>query len=174
MTGRSKSFCRNFLTRSEMTAHLCCKSAKISLHPSGSGCCQSCAERWSRKIRQQNGENVMIRVNDVRPTDADLNEYRERGYWITPKLLPDDQIEQLRKEVNRIFEYDYDRDIYPFDRVYVYDLKSPELRKVNNGWWLNDNIRSLVLSPNLGALVAPFMETNEVRVWHDQVVVKPG
>ncbi|MFA7345545.1 MAG: phytanoyl-CoA dioxygenase family protein [Terrimicrobiaceae bacterium] len=116
----------------------------------------------------------MIKVNEVRPTDADLNEYRERGYWITPKLLPDDQIEQLRKEVDRIFKYDYDRDIYPFDRVYTYDLNSPELRKVNNGWWLNDNIRSLVLSQKLGALVAPLMETDEVRIWHDQVVVKPG
>ena len=116
----------------------------------------------------------MIAVNDVVPTGADLSEYRERGYWITSKLLHDEQITQLRKEVNRVFEYDYDRDIYPFDRVYSYDLESPELRKVNNGWWLNDNIRSLVLSPELGALVAPLMETDEVRIWHDQVVLKPG
>jgi len=116
----------------------------------------------------------MIKVNNVRVTDADLKEYRERGYWTTPKLVEDDQIALLRKEVDRIFEYDYDRDIYPFDRVYSYDLKSPALRKVNNGWWLNDNIRSFVLSPQLGAVVAPLMETDEVRIWHDQVVVKPG
>jgi ectoine hydroxylase-related dioxygenase (phytanoyl-CoA dioxygenase family) len=116
----------------------------------------------------------MIEVNDVQCNAAALQEYRERGYVITAKLLADDQIAWLREAAERIFRYDYDRDLYPFDRVYSYDLASPELRKINNGWWLNDDIRSLVLSPKLGALVAPLMETDEVRVWHDQVVVKPG
>lgn len=116
----------------------------------------------------------MIKVNRVEITGADIEEYRQRGYWITPKLLPDDQIERLRAAFDRIFRYDYDRDIYPFDRVYVYNLESPELRKVNNGWWLNDDVRSLVLSPKLGYIVAQFMDTDEVRIWHDQVVAKPG
>ena len=44
----------------------------------------------------------MIKVDNVIPTEAEPNEYRERGYWITPKLLDDDQIKLLRKEVNRI------------------------------------------------------------------------
>jgi hypothetical protein len=116
----------------------------------------------------------MIKVSDVRPSGADREEYRERGYWITPTLLASDQIVRLRIAVERLFRCDYDRDIYPFDRVYSYDLNSPELRKVNNGWWLNDDIRSLVLSPKLAAVVAPLMDAGEVRIWHDQVVLKPG
>ena len=116
----------------------------------------------------------MIKVNDVHVGEAELAEYRQRGYWITPKLLRDDQIARLRKAVDRIFQLDYDRELYPFDRVYTYNLASPELRKVNNGWWLNDDIRSFVLSPKLGSIVAPLMETNETWIWHDQVVVKPG
>ena len=116
----------------------------------------------------------MIKVNDIQVTDADVEEYRQRGYWITPKLLEDDQISRLRAAFDRIFRYDYDRDIYPFDRVYIYDLDNPALRKVNNGWWLNNDIRSAVLSPKLGYVVARLMETDEVRIWHDQAVSKPG
>ena len=45
----------------------------------------------------------MIKVNDIQVTDADLKEYRERGYWTTPKLLQDDQIaaDELPRQVER-------------------------------------------------------------------------
>src|SRR5690606_18387366 len=77
-------------------------------------------------------------------------------------------------EFDRIFRKDYDHDIYPYDRVYEYDLSSPALRKVNNGWWLNDVIREVVTSATLGKLIADLTGQQGIRVWHDQVVVKPG
>jgi len=116
----------------------------------------------------------MIRVEEVRFSKAELAEYRERGYLVTPRLIGDEAIGRLCRAADRLFELDYDRPLYPFDRLYHYDLSSLELRKVNNGWWLDDEVRSLVLSPKLGAMVAPLMEAAGVRVWHDQVVSKPG
>ncbi len=116
----------------------------------------------------------MIAIEDVGLSNQQHAEYRERGYLVTPKLLGDEALARLRRAVDRLFEVDYDRPLYPFDRVYAYDLASPELRKVNNGWWLSDDIRSLVLSPKLAAMVAPLMDASEVRIWHDQAVSKPG
>jgi hypothetical protein len=49
-----------------------------------------------------------------------------------------------------------------------------QLRKINNSWWLNETIRSVALSPVLGAMAAKLMGTEEVRLWHDQAIWKPG
>jgi ectoine hydroxylase-related dioxygenase (phytanoyl-CoA dioxygenase family) len=43
-----------------------------------------------------------------------------------------------------------------------------------NGWWINEAIREIVLSPKIGRIGARLMGTDEVRLWHDQVLYKPG
>jgi ectoine hydroxylase-related dioxygenase (phytanoyl-CoA dioxygenase family) len=106
--------------------------------------------------------------------DSAVDEYRERGYWISPRVFNDEYIAVLRHEVDRLFELDWDRDIYPSYRDVDWDVNSTVLRRVVNGWWLNDTIRSCVTSPLLGYAASRFMETDEVRLWQDQIVVKPG
>ena len=114
----------------------------------------------------------MIGINNISLEARDLNTYREKGYLITSKIFEDSEIEKLKRSFHRIFENDYDRDIYPFDRVYNHGIDNNLLLKLNNGWWINDEIRSVTLSPKIGQIMAFFMETPEVRVWHDQVVLK--
>ena len=48
------------------------------------------------------------------------------------------------------------------------------VRQQCNAFWLNDDIRALTTSPLLGAIGARFMGVEEVRLWHDQAVTKPG
>ena len=48
------------------------------------------------------------------------------------------------------------------------------LRKLDNGWWINDEIRKTVTDPFIGELTADLLETDEIRLWHDQVIYKPG
>jgi hypothetical protein len=117
---------------------------------------------------------MTVKTRTVTVSESDVQVYQEKGYWVSPVLLDTSEIEKLRKAFNRIFLEDFDRELYPFDRVYNWDLQSPQLRKLNNGWWLNDDVRSVVLSPKLGCVAARLMQTDEVRVWHDQVVIKPG
>ncbi len=47
-------------------------------------------------------------------------------------------------------------------------------RKVNNSWWVNDAVKKVVLSPAIGEVAAKLLRTNEIRLWHDQVIAKPG
>jgi hypothetical protein len=45
---------------------------------------------------------------------------------------------------------------------------------VNNSWWVNDAVKKVVLSPAIGEAAAKLLRTNEIRLWHDQVIAKPG
>lgn len=117
---------------------------------------------------------MQIDVNETNVSQADVNEYRERGYWITPQLIEPGDVVKLRNAFDRIFHKDYDYDVFPADRVYSYDFEKPDLMKVNNGWWLNEEVRSVVLSSKLGKMISDLSGEAEIRIWHDQVVSKPG
>jgi hypothetical protein len=45
---------------------------------------------------------------------------------------------------------------------------------VNNAWWVNDAVKKVGLSPAIGEAAAKLLRTNEIRLWHDQVIAKPG
>lgn len=107
-------------------------------------------------------------------TEEDLRTYREKGYWISPKLIDDDQIERLRQAQERIWRGDYDGDGYPPYGPWRNSRNPFQIRKLDNGWWINDEVKALVTSPVIGKLAAALMDTDEVRLWHDQVIYKPG
>lgn len=107
-------------------------------------------------------------------TEQDLQSYKDKGYWISPKLLDDEQIEKLRAAHDRIWAGDYDGDGYNYYGFW----KSPDdplkIRKLDNAWWINDEVSKTVTDPVIGEIAAFLMETDEVRLWHDQVIYKPG
>ena len=46
-----------------------------------------------------------------------------QGNWISLKILDELQIGRLSKALERVFQGDFDRDIYSYDREQVYPLK---------------------------------------------------
>lgn len=111
-----------------------------------------------------------------RPTESDIAAFHERGYLITPKILDDDQIVRLRAAMDRMFGGEIDGDGWYFDSDQRRDISEDpaQILKFTNGWWINDEVRALVTGPALGEIVAALLNTEEVRLWHDQVVKKPG
>jgi ectoine hydroxylase-related dioxygenase (phytanoyl-CoA dioxygenase family) len=106
-------------------------------------------------------------------TEADKTTFERDGYWISPKILDDNQIEKLRKAHDRVWSAEYDGDGMPMNPYRP--LANPDaLRKLDNGWWINDEIRSTVTDPLIGELVADLLHVDETRLWHDQVILKPG
>lgn len=106
-------------------------------------------------------------------TPEDKATFDRDGYWISPKLLTDEQIAQLRQAHERIWASDFDGDGGPMG----YMVKNPNpdaLRKLDNGWWVNDAVRETVTSPHIGELAADLLGEDEIRLWHDQVIYKPG
>lgn len=106
-------------------------------------------------------------------TDAVVEEYWERGYWRSPKLFDDEQIELLRAAHERFWKRDLDSDNPSQYGLTQIDLNSAKVRQDCNGWWVNDEIRRAVTHPILGAIGARLMKVNTVRLWHDQVIYKP-
>jgi hypothetical protein len=118
----------------------------------------------------------MVTIDDIDRivTDEVLAEYRERGYWISPKLFDDDQIERLRRAHERLWAGQHD---HPVPSVYGFmarDLDTPKVRQQCDAFWFNDEIRRAVLSPILGGIGARLMGVDSVRLWHDQAIWKPG
>lgn len=108
-------------------------------------------------------------------TEQDLASYHEKGYWISPKLFDDESIETMRLEFDRIWSGANDGDGF---------LSKPEqqkipadptaIRKIDACWWINDRVLKMATDPAIGKIAAVLMDTQEVRLWHDQIVVKPG
>ena len=112
---------------------------------------------------------VMIHV-----TEANVAEYQQRGYWISPALIDNDQITELRAACDSIFAGSSDFDCPPYRNNRRFDLQSKDLRRQINGWWSNTTIRKFLFQSAAGSIAASLMGNVEAQLWHDQVVCKPG
>src|ERR1700733_7983115 len=106
-------------------------------------------------------------------TTADKERFDQDGYWISPKLLDDETIERLRGAHERIWKKDYDGAGMPLHGFQLSDNPFA-LRKFDNGWGIKDEGGSVVTDPNLGHMAAELLNEDSIRLWHDQVIYKPG
>jgi len=109
-------------------------------------------------------------------TDDDLAIYRERGHWISPVLYSEAEIAEMRTAVMDVCSGHKE----PGSRYWLgsgpdeIDPQSPRITQVCNAWWVNKRMREAALDPRIGSIGAQFMGTDEVRLWHDQAIHKPG
>lgn len=103
-----------------------------------------------------------------------LAEYRERGYWRSPRLFDAQTTARLRRAHRRLWAGDFDHPIASQYGPPGEESDRAAVRQQCNAFWLNDDIRAVTTSPLLGAIGARLMGVAEVRLWHDQAVKKPG
>lgn len=103
-----------------------------------------------------------------------LAEYRERGYWRSPRLFDAQTTARLRRAHRRLWAGDFDHPIASQYGPPGEESDRAAVRQQCNAFWLNDDIRAVTTSPLLGAIGARLMGVDEVRLWHDQAVKKPG
>jgi ectoine hydroxylase-related dioxygenase (phytanoyl-CoA dioxygenase family) len=118
-------------------------------------------------------EEMEVELNKPLVTEEDRLFYEENGYWISPKLIDDDRIERLIRAMERVWAGDFDGDGFPLTE-WVSNGDPLQLRKVDNAWWINDEIRDMVTDSILGEIAAGLLGTDEVRLWYDQIIHKPG
>jgi hypothetical protein len=118
---------------------------------------------------------IEIKLHPVDVTEEDVRMFNEKGYWLAPKMLDDQDIALLRKELDRVFKGEVDSGASPYEYHYWFKAvtkhhnNSPDVRKINNAWWVNQAIRCVALSPEIGAIAAKLLDTPQIRLWHDQV-----
>lgn len=66
---------------------------------------------------------------------------------------------------------DYDGDGYPLTEWFKSGNPN-KLRKIDNTWWINYEVRDMETDPLLGEVTAALLGTDEVRLWYDQIIYK--
>ena len=110
------------------------------------------------------------------PSSEDVAFYRTHGYWISPPLFSSDEIDEVLYGVERFYAGDYD--FHLVDRLDNFSGWKPE---DGDGLRLNDyvslrnrELSDVALHRLIGAIGARLSDSRTVRLWHDQLIYKPG
>jgi len=110
------------------------------------------------------------------PNTADLAFYREHGWWISPRIVSDHDLAVAQESADRY--YAGERDMPWPGQVYPDCGWKPEngpgLRKNDYATLEMRGLSVLMRTPLLGATAALLAEVDSVRLWHDQLLYKPG
>ena len=108
------------------------------------------------------------------PTESDVAFYEEHGYYVSPKVLPDELIDAAMVGAERHWAGDRD---WPLPITSGFgDWKpadGPGLRNSEYTALQTREIRALVEYPIIGAIAARLARSPEIRLWDDQLVSKP-
>ncbi len=96
-----------------------------------------------------------VNVDELITAEA-LTEYRERGYWVSPRLFSAEQIAKMREAQERMWRGEHDSEIPSQYGAREVEPGSPDVRQQCNAFWLSDVIRKVTTSPLLGAIGARF------------------
>jgi len=108
------------------------------------------------------------------PSESDVRFFEKNGYWLAGKLVDDERLERLREAMDQVYAGQFETGVAPWDGGWKPGDDPAKLRKTNNTHWANATLRQLATDPTLGAIAARLMRTEEVRLWHDQLLYKPG
>ncbi len=98
--------------------------------------------------------------------------YARDGYWIAPVLFDAAEVARFREAAALVAGGTFGR-----GRAPTLSLPSEpterDLRKIDNAWWADDDLAGLATDPRLGEIAAALLEAGEVRLWQDQLLLKP-
>jgi hypothetical protein len=113
-------------------------------------------------------------IDALLPTDEDVALYRERGYHVTGKVLPDEVMDDAVRGAERHFTGERDFHL-PIVGGFS-DWKPGDPEDIRNSEFValqNAQIRALAFQPIIGAIAARLAGSDTIRMWDDQLVWKP-
>lgn len=117
----------------------------------------------------------MTVVNEKLLPSADEVEFFQReGYWLGPRVVEDERIEKLRRAMDRVYACEYQTGKPPWSSSWKPGDDPSALRKTDNSHWSDLTLRELALDATIGAMCARLLQVDEIRLWHDQLLYKPG
>lgn len=107
------------------------------------------------------------------PAPDDIRFFADNGYWIAPRVFDDEMVASARVHGARVLAGQYDRNEAP---QIIYPVSDPHkgLRKIDNAWWADSVFAAIVTSPAIGRIAAALLAVQEIYLWHDQLLWKPG
>src|SRR5436190_17086838 len=117
--------------------------------------------------------NSLVVDHDKLPSQADVEFYREHGYYVSQKIVPEELIHAALHGLARHCSGDRDFDLPIGTGFSDWQPGDPEaFRNIEFLALRNIQIRSLALFPTIGAIAARLAGTDEIRLWEDQLIWK--
>ncbi|GAB4469316.1 MAG: phytanoyl-CoA dioxygenase family protein [Armatimonadaceae bacterium] len=106
-------------------------------------------------------------------TDEQIQEFRQRGYFNYGPILTAAELSELQAALNRCLNGESDAKPESVRNISDGQSAGNVVTQVVNIWEAEPAFRRHLYNDRLVPMVAALMGTETVRVWHDQVQVKP-
>ncbi len=104
-------------------------------------------------------------------TEQDVQFFRENGYLPARPLLNADEVARLRERFYALLEGKSSKQ--PEAMRNLYGDEEQVVIQIVNAWEADEEFYRYLFHPKLTEAVARLMNTDTVRVWHDQIQYKP-
>lgn len=111
---------------------------------------------------------------ELLPNKDDVQFWERNGYWKSKKLFDIAFLEELKNAMYRVWAAEFETGGEPYGGPWRLDQNFRAIRKMDNSHWTNNTIRRLATSSLIGAVAAKLTGENQVKLWHDQLLYKPG
>jgi phytanoyl-CoA hydroxylase len=111
-------------------------------------------------------------------TEAQVHEFNRNGCLIGGKVLDDEQVEQLRRELDRVIDKGKtgftDTEPHP---VLIQNLgrhQEKPVWQIVNIWEASPPFQQLLFHPHIVRAISQLTGQTHLMVWHDQIQYKPA
>ncbi|MCC6727709.1 MAG: phytanoyl-CoA dioxygenase family protein [Chthonomonadales bacterium] len=108
------------------------------------------------------------------PNEADVRFFHQNGYWVAPSIFGADLVERAREHMEMLRRKEFEKGEEPLAHYQPSGDAALGLLKIDNGWWADRVIERIATSAALGQVASALLGAPKVRLWHDQVLLKPG
>lgn len=110
------------------------------------------------------------------PSEEDISFFRQHGYYLSKKILSAGDIDAAIESSERFYRGEVRSCSLPLsDRSYPKGDFGEKLRKHDFASFLApEGLANLVRKPLIGAIAARLVGASAIRLWHDQLLYKPG
>lgn len=108
------------------------------------------------------------------PTAEDIAFFKENGYWISQKILSDEELAGIIEHMELVYDEKFETGRKPWGGYWKNGDNPRALRKTDNSHWSDLTLRGVATSPAIGEIAGALMGADCIRLWHDQLLYKPG
>ena len=107
--------------------------------------------------------------------DAQKQLFHQDGLILVDRMIDDDTVDVLRDAFERIFNGEFETGTLPDEVNWQLGKSDPELtRQICNAWKADRKIARVILSAEIGKMVADLMDWPGTRVMQDNAIWKPA
>jgi hypothetical protein len=109
------------------------------------------------------------------PSDADVEGYLEHGWYLTGKLLTDDEVDTLVAATDRFYAGERSRTLPSRPpRLAYWEPSHGDVQRHNDYiHYEHDDVAAILRKPIIGAVAARLAQADEIRIFQSTLIYKP-